>query len=133
MQAGTGRNGDMDLTTHITRIRPVTPTRPLRTIAVVAGPGHQGALHALIDTLDDALVVVDSHRRAYSQIRQLSPDLIVVCVTPDDPDGCQLLSMLALDGGTSGIPVVTHMTPGSPEPDEESVVDGGRDQFVSVN
>jgi hypothetical protein len=123
----------MDMTTHIARTRPVTPTRPLRTIAVVAGPGHQFALHTLIDTLDDALVVVDSHRRAYSQIRQLSPDLIVVCVTPDDPDGCQLLSMLALDGATSGIPVVTHMTPGSTEPDEESQVGRASDWFGSVN
>lgn len=121
------------MATHIARTLPVTPTRPLRTVAVVAGPAHQHVLHTLVDTLDDAFVVVDSHQQAYSQIRQLSPDLIVVCVAPGDPDGCQLLSMLALDGATSGIPVVTHMTPGSAEPDEESQAGNRRDQFASLN
>jgi CheY-like chemotaxis protein len=56
------------------------------------------------------VVFVESTAHAYSKIKRALPDVIVMCVSADDVDGCQVLSMLALDRETSHIPVLTYMT-----------------------
>lgn len=56
------------------------------------------------------VIVVESLARAYSQIKRIVPSLIIACVAIDDPDGCQVLSMLHLDSATSRIPVVVYAT-----------------------
>lgn len=38
---------------------------------------------------------------------------MIVCLSTDDADGCQVLSMLALDNDTARIPVLTFVTPES--------------------
>jgi len=40
----------------------------------------------------------------------IQPDLVIVCMSTHDLDGCQVLSMLALDRETSAIPVLAHVT-----------------------
>jgi hypothetical protein len=65
----------------------------------------------LVAALDPDIVVIESTERAYSTIRRTSPHMVVVCVAADDPDTCQLLSMLATDRQTSRIPVFIHRTP----------------------
>jgi CheY-like chemotaxis protein len=53
------------------------------------------------------VVFVESTAHAYSQVKRLAPDLVVVCLEIDDLDGCQVLSMLMLDSRTREIPVMT--------------------------
>jgi PleD family two-component response regulator len=66
------------------------------------------------------IVFVESQAHAYSQIRSLQPNLVILCVSMDDVDGFQVLSMLKLDEETRGIPVVTYMTElEAPETDTE--------------
>ena len=56
------------------------------------------------------VVFVESSEHAYSQIKRVQPNLVILCVRIDDADGFQVLSMLKLDDETSGIPVLTYTT-----------------------
>ena len=46
--------------------------------------------------------------RAYSHIKRVQPDLVVLCVHFDNMDALQVLSMLKLDDDTRTIPVLTY-------------------------
>ena len=68
----------------------------------------------LLETVLDAghydVVFVESSAHAYSQIKRVQPNLVILCVRIDDADGFQVLSMLKLDDQTRGIPVLTYTT-----------------------
>ena len=68
----------------------------------------------LLDTMLAAghydVVFIESSEHAYSQIKRVQPNLVILCVRIDDADGFQVLSMLKLDHETSGIPVLTYTT-----------------------
>jgi CheY-like chemotaxis protein len=68
----------------------------------------------LLETAFDAghydVVFVESSQHAYSQIKRVQPNLVILCVRIDDADGFQVLSMLKLDEETRGIPVLTYTT-----------------------
>ena len=65
----------------------------------------------LLETALDAgrydIVFVESTEHAYSQIKRVQPNLVILCLQVDDMDGFQVLSMLKLDAETRNIPVVT--------------------------
>ena len=68
------------------------------------------------------VVLVESNERAYSQIKRVKPDLVILCIRLDDLNGFQVLSMLKLDAGTRDIPVLTYTTSyDGQEMDEEEV------------
>jgi hypothetical protein len=50
---------------------------------------------------------VESLAGAYRRIRQLVSDLIVLFMRIDDEGACRLLTMLEVDRGLYGVPVVT--------------------------
>jgi PleD family two-component response regulator len=82
---------------------------------------------AILDMVETALdaghydvVFVESSRHAYSQIKRVQPNLVILCLNVDDMDGFQVLSMLKLDDDTRLIPVLTYTTQQETEPDEES-------------
>src|SRR5437762_13908929 len=56
------------------------------------------------------IVFVESSAHAYSQIKRVKPNLVILCVRIEDLDGFQVLSMLKLDDETRGIPVLTYTT-----------------------
>src|SRR5262245_57775303 len=56
------------------------------------------------------VVFVESSAHAYSQIKRVQPNLVILCVRIDDLDGFQVLSMLKLDAATRDIPVLTYTT-----------------------
>jgi CheY-like chemotaxis protein len=66
----------------------------------------------LIETALEAgrydIVFVESTEHAYSQIKRVQPNLVILCVRIEDMDGFQVLSMLKLDEETRGIPVLTY-------------------------
>lgn len=67
---------------------------------------------ALLETVLDAghydVVFVESSAHAYSQIKRVQPDLVILCVGMDDVEGLQVLSMLKLDAETNRIPILTY-------------------------
>ena len=81
----------------------------------------------VLELLDSALeagnydiVFVESSPHAYSQIKRVQPNLVILCVRLDDLEGFRVLSMLKLDHETREIPVLTYTTEGDgPEADEE--------------
>jgi DNA-binding response OmpR family regulator len=68
----------------------------------------------LLETVLDAgnydVVFVESNEHAYSQIKRVQPNLVILCLRIDDVVGFQVLSMLKLDHDTRGIPVLTYTT-----------------------
>jgi len=68
----------------------------------------------LLETVLDAghydVVFVESSEHAYSQIKRVKPNLVILCVRIEGADGFQVLSMLKLDDDTRDIPVLTYTT-----------------------
>ena len=58
-----------------------------------------------VDDNDYDVIVVESIERAYSRIRQVRPNAVVVFINIDDVDACQLLSVRHLDHELRGIGV----------------------------
>ena len=69
---------------------------------------------ALLETVLAAghydVVFVESSEHAYSHIKRVQPNLVILCICLEDPDGFQVLSMLKLDEETRRIPVLTYAT-----------------------
>jgi CheY-like chemotaxis protein len=84
---------------------------PTNSQKVVIVNGNADML-ALVDSLLEAghydVVFVESTEHAYSQIKRVVPDLVIMCVQIDDVNVFQVLSMLKLDADTRDIPVVTY-------------------------
>ena len=81
----------------------------------------------LIETILEAgrynVVFVESNARAYSQIKRVRPDLVILCMRLDHLDGFQVLSMLKLDGETRDIPVLTFTMPHDSHDMEEEALE----------
>jgi DNA-binding response OmpR family regulator len=77
---------------------------------VIATAPVTAALDQVLGAVQHDIVSVASVALGYSHIKRVRPDLVILCLSDDDLAGCQLLSMLALDAATSGIPVLTCMT-----------------------
>ena len=82
----------------------------LSTVAVVARNPRANVLDAVLDNGDYDVVFIESVDNAYSQIKRSNPRVVIVCLDMDDPDCCQILSMLKLDPDTSRIPLITYVT-----------------------
>ena len=54
------------------------------------------------------IVFVEYNEHAYSQIKRVQPNLVILCVRIEEMDGFQVLSMLKLDDETREIPVLTY-------------------------
>jgi PleD family two-component response regulator len=74
------------------------------------------------------IVFVESSAHAYSQIKRVKPNLVILCVRIEDLDGFQVLSMLKLDEETRAIPVLTYTggsdSGGQAEEEENDESDG---------
>ena len=101
---------------------PLTTTEPQATWPMSASAvaqkvvivnGSSGILELLETVLEAGhydIVFVESSEHAYSQIKRVMPNLVILCVRIEDLDGFQVLSMLKLDEETRGIPVLTYTT-----------------------
>jgi PleD family two-component response regulator len=87
-------------------------TAPAAQKVVIVNGSHE--MLELLETVLDAghydVVFVESNAHAYSQIKRVQPNLVILCVRIDDLDGFQVLSMLKLDEETRRIPVLTYTT-----------------------
>ena len=95
--------------------------RSATTQKVVIINGNPDVLELLESVLDAGhydIVFVESSEHAYSQVKRVKPDLVILCVNMLDGDGLQVLSMLKLDEDTRAVPVVTYTT--TERDDEES-------------
>jgi hypothetical protein len=87
-------------------------SRPTRSVVAVSGDLQRPELldTVLFDANHCDVIFVESIARAYSRIKQVTPDLVVVLSEIDDVAACQLLSMLKNDASLSGMLVVMWAT-----------------------
>jgi CheY-like chemotaxis protein len=93
--------------------RPLEVTRAARTRTIVIVNGDDRAVPLLDAVLESGhydIVFIESTTHAYSQIKRVRPNLVVICTRLADPDGFQVLTMLKLDEHTRSIPVVACAT-----------------------
>lgn len=85
---------------------------------VVVVNGNTDVLAMLESVLDAGrydMVFVEPGDRAYSQIRKVLPNLVILCTRIERLDGFQVLTMLKLDPETRDIPVVTYTSESEPQ------------------
>ena len=84
---------------------------PVQKVVVVNGNTEVlGMLETVLDAGRYDMVFVESSDRAYSQIKKVVPNLVILCTRIEELDGFQLLTMLKLDAETKDIPVLTYTT-----------------------
>src|SRR6478609_3963865 len=84
---------------------------PVQKVVVVNGNTEVlGMLETVLDAGRYDMVFVESGDRAYSQIKKVVPNLVILSTKIDELDGFQLLTMLKLDSDTRDIPVLTYTT-----------------------
>jgi two-component system, OmpR family, phosphate regulon response regulator PhoB len=93
-------------------------------VAIINGNAEVlGLLETVLDAGHYDVVFVESSAHAYSQIKRVRPDLVILCVRMQDGDGLQVLSMLKLDAETRDIPVLTYATEGESDEAEEPLAE----------
>ena len=89
----------------------VSTARAAQKVVIVNG-GTQ--ILEMLETVLDAgsydVVFVESSAHAYSQIKRVQPNLVILCIRIEDLDGFHVLSMLKMDEETRAIPVLTYTT-----------------------
>jgi CheY-like chemotaxis protein len=87
------------------------PSPSTQKVVIVNGDGEIfGMLETVLDAGHYDVVFVESTAHAYSQIRRVQPNLVVLCMRIEDSEAFQVLSMLKLDEQTRAIPVLTYTT-----------------------
>jgi two-component system phosphate regulon response regulator PhoB len=89
----------------------IAPATPIQKVVVVNGSTEVlGMLEAVLDAGRYDMVFVESSDHAYSQIKKVLPNLVILCARIENLEGFQLLTMLKLDAETREIPVLTYTT-----------------------
>src|SRR5687768_13726898 len=84
---------------------------PVQKVVVVNGNTEVlGLLETVLDAGRYDMVFVESSDRAYSQIKKVLPNLVILCARIEQLEGFHLLTMLKLDPETRDIPVLTYTT-----------------------
>ena len=84
-------------------------TTPVQKVVIVNGNAEVlGMLEAGLDAGRYDMVFVESADHAYSNIKKLQPNLVILCTSLEDLAGFQLLTMLKLDPDTHDVPVLTY-------------------------
>jgi CheY-like chemotaxis protein len=84
---------------------------PVQKVVVVNGNTEVlGMLETVLDAGRYDMVFVESGDHAYSHIKEVLPNLVILCTRIEELDGFQLLTMLKLDPETRDIPVLTYTT-----------------------
>ena len=82
-----------------------------------------GVVETVLEAGHYDVVFVESNAHAYSQIRQVRPNLVILCLNMDHPEGFQVLSMLGLDEATRDIPILTYSTDFDRQESDEEVAE----------
>ena len=114
------------------RTDPVVQSGAAKKVVIVNGsPDTLDLFEMVLDGGHYDVVFVESNEHAYSQIKRVQPNLVILCVSIDEMDGFHVLSMLKLDESTRGIPVLTYAADReSPDDEEESLEFADGEMFM---
>jgi len=87
-----------------------TATSVQKVVVVNGNTDVLGMLESVLDAGRYDMVFVEPGERAYSQIKKVLPNLVILCTRIERLDGFQILTMLKLDPDTCDIPVLTYTT-----------------------
>src|SRR4029077_20912051 len=110
-------------TTDMLRHRAAATATAQKVVIVNGTPEILDLLETVLDAGRYDVVFVESSQHAYSQIKRVQPNLVILCVTIAEADGFQVLSMLKLDPDTREIPVLTYPTEYDGHDSEEEAPD----------
>ncbi len=79
-----------------------------KVVILNGSPEILGLLDRALEAGHYDVVFVESNEHAYSHIKRVRPDLVILCVRIENMDGLQVLSMLQVDDDTRHIPVLTY-------------------------
>jgi PleD family two-component response regulator len=100
-----------NVATHAETFRTASAVHAAQKVVIVNGTSEiLGLLETVLDAGRYDVVFVESSAHAYSQIKRVRPDLVILCVHIDDPASFQVLSMLKIDDDTREIPILTYTT-----------------------
>lgn len=89
----------------------------------------------LLETVLEAghynVVFVEAAEHAYSQIKRVRPNLVILCVQLEEMNGFQVLSMLKLDPDTREIPVLTYANELDGQDSEEELVEANEPEMFA--
>jgi PleD family two-component response regulator len=102
----------------------VSPRHAQKVLIVNGEPESLAFLEAIVDAGNYDVVFVEAVAHAYSQVKRVKPDLVILCVNIDDTSSLQVLSMLRLDEETRGIPVLTYATDDETQDEETEEAEG---------
>jgi CheY-like chemotaxis protein len=89
--------------------RPVSSASGTQKVVIVNGsPTILELLETVLEAGRYDIVFVESSAHAYSQIKRVKPNLVILCVRIDTMETFQVLSMLKLDDETRDIPLLTY-------------------------
>ncbi|HSK09412.1 MAG TPA: hypothetical protein VK911_07540 [Vicinamibacterales bacterium] len=95
--------------TRVNQIGGLQPGQATQKVVVVNGNNDMLALlESVLDAGHYDIVFVAETEHAYTQIKRVRPNLIILCVAIDEPLGFHVLSMLKIDEETAGIPILTY-------------------------
>ena len=88
----------------------IAATQAQKVVVVNGNTEVLGMLETVLDAGRYDMVFVESSDRAYTQIKKVVPNLVILCTRIEELDGFQLLTMLKLDQETKDIPILTYTT-----------------------
>lgn len=93
--------------------------RTTQKVVIVNGDDEvAGFLETVIEAGRYDVVFVESAAHAYSQVKKVEPQLIILCLDLNGDEGFQVLSMLKLDPDTRKIPLLTYTMGGDQPPSD---------------
>jgi PleD family two-component response regulator len=121
-------------TTVMLRYRAAAAATAAQKVVIVNGtPAILDLLENVLDAGHYDVVFVESSQHAYSQIKRVQPNLVILCVRIAEAEGFQVLSMLKLDDETRRIPVLTYTTEYEGQESDEEVPElAGTEMFTAT-
>ncbi len=91
-------------------LKRVVPRARQKVVIVNGSPDVLEMLETVMEPGHYDIVFVESGAHAYSQVKRVRPQMVILCMRIEDLEGFQVLSMLKLDDETFRIPVLTYTT-----------------------
>lgn len=112
-------------------IGPVSTTGSQQVVIVDGSAEIMDELETVLDAGHYDIIFVESTEHAYSQIKRVQPNLVILCVELDQPAAFQVLSMLKLDEATRHIAILTYAIDGQkPDGLDEDELDASSEIFA---
>jgi len=109
-------------------------TSAAQKVVVVNGtPEMLELVEAALDAGHYDVIFVESSEHAYSQIKRVQPNLVILCMRIEEPGGFHVLSMLKLDADTRQIPVLTYTTEYEGQATEEETSERSQTEMFAPN